>query len=108
MKILEKPWKGTIMGVALLFVLGLLFFGPYLGGGHILFPVHTGELPPWRDEMDPEKSLKLKQAVSEDIFATCSTIPLFYFENVYGFNKRVIGKARLDDRILAYELKKAK
>ena len=59
-------------------------------------------------EMDPEKSVKLKRAVSEDIYATAYIIPLFYIENVIGLNKRVIGKARLDDRILAFELKRAK
>lgn len=57
-------------------------------------------------QMDPEKSNQLKYAVAEDIYNTCFVIPLYYQENVIGLNKRVIGKARTDERIFAFLMKK--
>ncbi len=38
--------------------------------------------------------------------ATYFVIPLYYQENVYGFSNRVEGKARVDERVFAFDLKK--
>ena len=57
-------------------------------------------------EMDDKKRQALRGKVAEDIYATYFVIPLYYQENVYGFSNRVEGKARVDERIFAFDLKK--
>jgi peptide/nickel transport system substrate-binding protein len=57
-------------------------------------------------EMDDEKRQALRRKVAEDIYATGYVIPLYYQENVFAFNNRVEGKARVDERIYAFDLKK--
>ena len=57
-------------------------------------------------EMDDKKRQALRGKVAEDIYATYFVIPLYYQENVYGFSNRVEGKARVDERVFAFDLKK--
>ena len=57
-------------------------------------------------EMDTAKRQALRGAVAKDIYETHFVIPLYYQENVIGFSDRVLGAARVDEKILAYELKK--
>lgn len=57
-------------------------------------------------EMDDKKRQELRAKVAEDIYATYFVIPLYYQENVYGFSNRVEGKARVDERVFAFDLKK--
>ena len=59
-------------------------------------------------EMNPKKRFELRKAVAEDIYSTYFVIPLHYQENVIGFSTRVDGKARVDERIFAFDLKMAK
>ncbi len=59
--------------------------------------------------MDEGKRNKLRHAVAADIMATYYVLPLYYQENVIGFSNRVQdGKARVDERLFAYDMKKAK
>jgi peptide/nickel transport system substrate-binding protein len=58
--------------------------------------------------MDEAKREKLRNEISEKIYATYYVIPLYYQENVFGFSKKIKGgKARIDERLFAHELKKA-
>jgi peptide/nickel transport system substrate-binding protein len=57
-------------------------------------------------EMDDAKRQALRRKVAEDIYSTYFVIPLYYQENVFAFNNRVEGKARIDERIYAFDLKK--
>ncbi|MCX5913370.1 MAG: hypothetical protein NTV04_15725, partial [Deltaproteobacteria bacterium] len=58
--------------------------------------------------MDDAQRDKLRNEVSEAIYATYYLIPLYYQENVFGFTKRIKdGKSRVDERLFAHELKKA-
>ena len=59
-------------------------------------------------EMDPKKRLKMRQAVMAEAIATRFAIPLYHQENVNGYSNRVIGKARVNEYIHAWEIKKAK
>ena len=59
-------------------------------------------------EMDPAKRFELRKAVAADVYATYYVIPLYYQENVIGFNKRVDSKARVDEYLFAFDMKKAK
>lgn len=59
--------------------------------------------------MDEAKREKLRNEISEYLYSTYYVIPLYYQENVFGFSKRIKdGKARVDERLFAFELKKAK
>jgi peptide/nickel transport system substrate-binding protein len=59
--------------------------------------------------MDEEKRTALRQAVSADIYSTYYVIPLYYQENVIGYANRVKdGISRIDERLFAFEMKKAK
>jgi peptide/nickel transport system substrate-binding protein len=59
--------------------------------------------------MDEAKRKMLRDEIAETIYETYYVIPLYYQENVFGFNKRIQdGKARVDERLFAHELKKAK
>ena len=59
--------------------------------------------------MDDAKRQKLRNEISEKIYATYYVIPLYYQENVFGFSKGIKdGKARMDERLFAHKLKKAK
>jgi peptide/nickel transport system substrate-binding protein len=58
--------------------------------------------------MDEAKRVALRQAVSADIYGTYYVIPLYYQENVMGFSDRIKGTARVDERLFAFEMKKAK
>jgi peptide/nickel transport system substrate-binding protein len=58
--------------------------------------------------MDEAKRDKLRYAISSEIYSTYYVIPLYYQENVYGFSKKIKdGKAREDERLFAFELKRA-
>jgi peptide/nickel transport system substrate-binding protein len=58
--------------------------------------------------MDEAKREKLRDEISAKIYATYYVIPLYYQENVFGFSNRIKGgKARVDERLFAHELKKA-
>jgi len=58
--------------------------------------------------MDDAKRQKLRDEISEQIYGTYYVIPLYYQENVFGFSRRIKdGKARVDERLFAHELKKA-
>ncbi|MBM4332326.1 MAG: ABC transporter substrate-binding protein [Deltaproteobacteria bacterium] len=58
--------------------------------------------------MDDAKRDKLRNEISAKIYSTYYVIPLYYQENVYGFSRRIKdGKARIDERLFAFELKKA-
>ncbi|MDI6755014.1 MAG: ABC transporter substrate-binding protein, partial [Thermodesulfobacteriota bacterium] len=58
--------------------------------------------------MDDAKREKLRNEISAKIYSTYYVIPLYYQENVYGFSRRIKdGKARIDERLFAFELKKA-
>lgn len=58
--------------------------------------------------MDEAKRDKLRWEISKAIYDTYYVIPLYYQENVMGFSKKIVGKARVDERIFAHELKRAK
>jgi peptide/nickel transport system substrate-binding protein len=59
--------------------------------------------------MDDAQRDKLRNEVSEAIYATYYVIPLYYQENVFGFTKRIKdGKSRVDEKLFAHELKKAR
>ena len=58
--------------------------------------------------MDEAKRDKLRDPISEEIYATYYVIPLYFQENVFGFSKKIKGaKSRVDERIFAHELKRA-
>jgi peptide/nickel transport system substrate-binding protein len=57
-------------------------------------------------EMDDEKRQELRRKVAADIDALYYTLPLYSQENVFGFNNRVIGKARVNESLFAFEMKK--
>lgn len=58
--------------------------------------------------MDEAKREKLRNEISEYLYSTYYVIPLYCQENVFGFSKRIKdGKARVDERLFAFELKKA-
>ncbi len=58
--------------------------------------------------MDDAKREKLRNEIAEKIYATYYVIPLYYQENVFGFTRRIKdGKARVDERLFAHQLKKA-
>jgi hypothetical protein len=58
--------------------------------------------------MDDAKRDKLRDPISEEIYATYYVIPLYFQENVFGFSKKIKGaKARVDERLFAHELKRA-
>ncbi|RJQ52247.1 MAG: ABC transporter substrate-binding protein [Desulfobacteraceae bacterium] len=76
-------------------------------GGYYDPKVETG-LDAANSEMDPEKRAKLRDAVSEIIYGSYYVIPLYYQENVMGFSKRIKGGiARIDERLFAFDLKRA-
>jgi peptide/nickel transport system substrate-binding protein len=56
--------------------------------------------------MDDKKRQALRRAVAADIDALYYTLALYCQENVFGFNKRVIGKARVNESLFAFEMKK--
>ena len=58
--------------------------------------------------MDDVKREKLRHAIMADAMASYYVVPLYYQENVNGYGNRVKGKARVDEYIYAYEIKKAK
>jgi peptide/nickel transport system substrate-binding protein len=58
--------------------------------------------------MDDAKREKLRHAIMADAMASYYALPLYYQENVNGYGNRVKGKARVDEYIYAYEIKKAK
>ncbi len=59
--------------------------------------------------MDEAKREKLRNEISAKLYATYYVIPLYYQENVFGFSKRIKdAQARIDERLFAHELKKAK
>lgn len=58
--------------------------------------------------MDEAKRDKLRDPISEEIYATYYVIPLYFQENVFGFSKKIKGaKSRVDERLFAHELKRA-
>jgi peptide/nickel transport system substrate-binding protein len=58
--------------------------------------------------MDDAKREKLRNEISEKIYSTYYVIPLYYQENVFGFTRRIKdGKARVDERLFAFQLKRA-
>jgi len=58
--------------------------------------------------MDDARREKLRNEISEKIYETYYIIPLYYQENVFGFTRRIKdGKARVDERLFAHELKRA-
>jgi peptide/nickel transport system substrate-binding protein len=58
--------------------------------------------------MDDAKRRKMRDEIAEKIYATYYVIPLYFQENVFGFTRRIKdGKARIDERLFAHELKKA-
>ena len=58
--------------------------------------------------MDDAKREKLRNEISEKIYSTYYVIPMYYQENVFGFSRRIKdGKARIDERLFAHELKRA-
>ena len=58
--------------------------------------------------MDDARREKLRNEISEKIYATYYVIPLYYQENVFGFTRRIKdGKARVDERLFAFQLKRA-
>jgi len=58
--------------------------------------------------MDPKKRDQLRHGIMTDLMATYYIIPLYTQENVNGYSERVKGKARVDELLLAYEIKKVK
>lgn len=51
---------------------------------------------------------KIRDEIAEQIYGTYYVIPLYFQENVFGFTRRIKeGKARVDERLFAHELKKA-
>lgn len=59
--------------------------------------------------MDEAKRQKLRNEIAEKIYSTYYVIPLYYQENVFGFTNRIKdGKARVDERLFAFKLKRAK
>jgi len=57
-------------------------------------------------EMNDKKRQELRGSVAADVDALYYTLPLYAQENVFGFSNRVVGKARVDERIYAFDLKK--
>jgi peptide/nickel transport system substrate-binding protein len=58
--------------------------------------------------MDEAKRQKLRDEIVEVIYGSYYVIPLYCQENVFGFTRRIKdGKARVDERLFAHELKKA-
>jgi peptide/nickel transport system substrate-binding protein len=58
--------------------------------------------------MDEAKRQKLRDEIAEVIYGSYYVIPLYCQENVFGFTRRIKdGKARVDERLFAHELKKA-
>ena len=98
-------WQGTMNG----------FFRKKQGSygrnnrGRFYDPKIERRLDQANSVMDEAKRNQLRHAVAADIYATYFVIPLYYQENVIGFSKRIKGgKARVDERLFAYEMKKAK
>ena len=58
--------------------------------------------------MNRDKAEKLRWKVSEKAYEAYYVLPLYRQENTLGFNKRVIGKSRADERIFAFDMKLAK
>jgi len=78
------------MGAALLLVLGLLFFGPMLIDGQILFPIHTATFLPWSDET-PDDVLRNMHTLDNPLMG--DKVRIFHPQLV--FNKRSLGEGRL-------------
>jgi peptide/nickel transport system substrate-binding protein len=58
--------------------------------------------------MDDAKRDKLRDAISAEIYSTYYVIPLYFQENVFGFSRKIKdAKARVDERLFAFELKRA-
>jgi peptide/nickel transport system substrate-binding protein len=58
--------------------------------------------------MDEAKRQKLRDEIAEVIYGSYYVIPLYCQENVFGFTRRIKdGKARVDERLFAHELRKA-
>lgn len=57
---------------------------------------------------DPEKRTKLFREISADAYSTYYILPLYYQQNVYGVSKRVAMNCRADERVYAFNIKKAK
>jgi len=57
--------------------------------------------------MDEAKRQKLRNEIAEKIYATYYVVPLYYQENVLGFSRGIKGgKARVDERLFAHQLKR--
>jgi len=56
--------------------------------------------------LDPKKRNQPRYDIMADLVATYYIIPLYYQGNVNGYSKRVKGKARIDELLFAYEIKK--
>jgi len=58
--------------------------------------------------MDDAKRRKMRDEIAARIYGSYYVIPLYFQENVFGFTRRIKdGKARVDERLFAHELKKA-
>ena len=90
MNLSERPFKGTILGMLLLVGLACLFFEPYILGDGMLFPVHTGTYPPWRDAAPPE-AVAAWEAAANPLMA--DKLHMFHPEQV--LDRRALDEGRL-------------